>query len=224
MSEIKKDITKTEEPFYYTKFNRSENLLENIKSMLGIFMLHLPFFGIGIFLIVMYYQNIYIKIITMIMVISQYFFIGRVSFYFEFIKKLNPQNYYKSFTLISEEEISKENTMLPFTPHGIFANATSTAVTSGWNPLERFGCLATRVALYIPLSGFFGRLIGYEGVDRENFLENMKNKRNILFIPGGFECATLTNDEFDQVFIRERKGFIKYALMHGYKIHPVYIS
>jgi len=182
----------------------------------------LPFCGIFVLLFVMLYMPVIIKTIFIIMVITQFFFNGRIDPYYNFIKYLKVQNYFKSYTIICEEEISKENTILPFAPHGIVANATSSAVCSGWDSLDNFKILASRLVIYIPLSGFFARLLGIQGVDSKNFLQNMEKKKNILFIPGGYECATYTNDEFDQVFIKERKGFVKYALMFGYKVHPCY--
>ena len=41
-------------------------------------------------------------------------------------------------------------------------------------------------------------------------------------IPGGYECCTLTHNSRDRVFIKCRKGFIKYSLEYGYKVYPVY--
>ena len=50
----------------------------------------------------------------------------------------------------------------------------------------------------------------------------MKEEKNIYFVPGGFECATITKYGEDRVFIKNRKGFIKYALEFGYTVHPMY--
>ena len=41
-------------------------------------------------------------------------------------------------------------------------------------------------------------------------------------MPGGFEESTLTNSSKDRIFIKSRKGFIMFALKHGYKVHPAY--
>eukprot|EP00929_Paragymnodinium_shiwhaense_P055216 TRINITY_DN27685_c0_g1_i2.p1 TRINITY_DN27685_c0_g1~~TRINITY_DN27685_c0_g1_i2.p1 ORF type:complete len:148 (+),score=32.95 TRINITY_DN27685_c0_g1_i2:144-587(+) len=41
-------------------------------------------------------------------------------------------------------------------------------------------------------------------------------------VPGGFEEATITKPGTDRVFLRHRKGFIKYALQNGYALVPVY--
>lgn len=212
----------SEKPFFKITYNRGENFLENFKSILCIYLLSLPFTGIFLLTFVLLYCNIYLKTFFIAIVISQFFFEGRIDTWYNFIKYLQVQKYFKSFTIISEDEVHKENTILPFSPHGIVANACSSAVCSGWEPLDNFKVLASRLVIYIPLSGFFARLLGIQGVDSKNFLGNMKNRRNILFIPGGYECATYTNDNYDQVFIKERKGFIKYALMFGYRVHPVY--
>ena len=40
-------------------------------------------------------------------------------------------------------------------------------------------------------------------------------------MPGGYEEATITVEDELRVYIKERKGFIKYALEHNYTIYPV---
>jgi len=42
-------------------------------------------------------------------------------------------------------------------------------------------------------------------------------------IPGGFSEATISSLNVDRVFLRERKGFVKYALKYGYSLTPCYI-
>ena len=41
-------------------------------------------------------------------------------------------------------------------------------------------------------------------------------------IPGGYEEATITHRNKERIYIKSRKGFIVYALKHGYKVHPAY--
>ena len=43
-----------------------------------------------------------------------------------------------------------------------------------------------------------------------------------MFLPGGFEEASLTAFNRDKIFIRKRKGFVKYSLIYGYSIYPVF--
>lgn len=51
----------------------------------------------------------------------------------------------------------------------------------------------------------------------------MQKKQNLALIPGGFECQTLTTHKENIAYIKNRKGFIKYAIHYGYKVHPMYI-
>ena len=46
--------------------------------------------------------------------------------------------------------------------------------------------------------------------------------RNLAIIPGGFEDATIHCYGRDRTFLKNRKGLVKYALQHGYKLTPVY--
>jgi hypothetical protein len=46
----------------------------------------------------------------------------------------------------------------------------------------------------------------------------MRAGKNVGFIPGGFEEATLYERGRHRVFIKNRFGFIKLALQHGYKV------
>lgn len=41
-------------------------------------------------------------------------------------------------------------------------------------------------------------------------------------LPGGFEEATISTSKENRVFVKERKGFIKYAIRYGYKVFPVF--
>jgi 2-acylglycerol O-acyltransferase 2 len=40
----------------------------------------------------------------------------------------------------------------------------------------------------------------------------MKTGKNIILLPGGFEEATITSPKELRVYIKNRKGFIKYAI------------
>jgi len=51
----------------------------------------------------------------------------------------------------------------------------------------------------------------------------MKKKESIAIVPGGFEEASLNHVNIDRVWIKKRKGFIKYALQFGYSLTPAYV-
>jgi 2-acylglycerol O-acyltransferase 2 len=59
--------------------------------------------------------------------------------------------------------------------------------------------------------------------DKAQMLSFMKNGENIGLLPGGFQEATLYKRGKHRIFIKDRKGFVKYALQYGYQIVPCYI-
>lgn len=69
----------------------------------------------------------------------------------------------------------------------------------------------------------FLRWLGMEAVEKENLVDKLKKNKTFGLIPGGFEEATLTNGEENRVFLKDRKGFVKYALIYGYKIFPCFV-
>lgn len=78
--------------------------------------------------------------------------------------------------------------------------------------LEGMKLLGSRVALNIPIAGFFLRLYGLEGVNKENFEKCLSKREAIGITPGGYEEATLTSTKENNVYIKNRKGFIKICL------------
>ncbi|GMI21368.1 hypothetical protein TrCOL_g2414 [Triparma columacea] len=49
-----------------------------------------------------------------------------------------------------------------------------------------------------------------------------EGKTSLALLPGGFQEATLCAKGKDRVYIKNRAGFVKYCLMHGYAIVPCY--
>jgi len=91
----------------------------------------------------------------------------------------------------------------------------------GTNPYYNVRVLGSRFILNSPIYGLLMRLWGVEGVHSGNMHRLMRANKNIGLIPGGFEEATLTTPHALRVYIKKRKGFIKFALRYGYKLVPV---
>jgi len=165
-------------------------------------------------------SKVSITILTVVLT-YQYFFAKRSETYRRILRFLKPQNYFRSFKLIAEEELKQGNCLFPFHPHGVlsFTPPITCALTEEF---FRARFCVSRVLLNFPISGIFAKLLGGEAVNKKNFLSMMKNNDNIIFLPGGFEEATITDYNKNKVFIRNRIGFIKYALQYGYSIQPCY--
>ena len=81
--------------------------------------------------------------------------------------------------------------------------------------------LASRFILIVPIIGMLLRLWGVQAVNPENMKRLMKQGKTIGVVPGGYEEAILTSDKELRVYLKHRKGFVKYALKYGYTIYPV---
>ena len=68
-------------------------------------------------------------------------------------------------------------------------------------------------------------LIGLElcSSSKTDFQRVMGERKPMLFMPGGFQEAALASTTQEAVYLKSRRGFIKYALRFGYKIQPVYV-
>mmetsp|Transcript_19033 Transcript_19033/g.24830 ORF Transcript_19033/g.24830 Transcript_19033/m.24830 type:complete len:311 (-) Transcript_19033:264-1196(-) len=137
---------------------------------------------------------------------------------------LGPRSYYNKCTLGGNmKDIKDEKSMLCYHPHGVLS------VGYSWNGCHsrelRDKCifLVVDVLLKAPV---FGWMLGWcgniEGAGAQNMTRLMKKGDNIALIPGGFEEATYYAQGIERAYIKNRKGFIKYALKYGYRIHPVY--
>lgn len=212
----------SQKPFFYKKFTQAETWPEYLKASIAIALLTLPYYGFGIFLTLFYFSGFYTRVALILLALLQNLIPTTKNKYFNFIKLLEPIKYFKSFTLIVEEELAEKGCIFPASPHGIMCLQTALHILHGLPILRKFHACGSRFMIFIPFTGVFGRLIGVESVDNHNFKALLQQRQNIMFIPGGWECATLSDPTMDRVFIKDRKGFIKYALMFGVKVHPVY--
>ncbi len=90
-----------------------------------------------------------------------------------------------------------------------------------WEPaMTRW--LVTDMLFYFPFIRDIFQWSDIHGINAEAMKSMMDKSENIGLIPGGFEEATFFKRGHNRVYIKKRKGFIKYALKYGYKIHPCF--
>lgn len=133
--------------------------------------------------------------------------------------------YYQKASLFIEEPIvdpSNPKKLLCVHPHGI--------VSVGWAIL--FNCTETagvkfcfsRALYYSPFFGLLTRVCGQpHSADKTNFKHLMQRQETLALIPGGFEEASITTQNANRVFLKNRKGFVKYALQSGYALIPTFV-
>lgn len=117
-----------------------------------------------------------------------------------------------------------DKALFAFHPHGILScgfgmngvhNPTFTKANTRW--------LVADNLFWFPIMRDLLHWMDSSSVKKETFVELMKKKQNIGFLPGGFEDATLYRRGKHRVFIKNRFGFIKLALQFGYKVRRSWI-
>ena len=131
--------------------------------------------------------------------------------------------YFREASLRYEHDIATDAppTVLAVHPHGVFC--------MGWGTLfaqqelsHVYWCFAN-VLYQSPMFRAFTSLIGRPAsASKASFLRLMRQRRAIAILPGGFEEATISSATVDRVYLAKRKGWVKYALQHGYSLTPVF--
>ncbi|TMW65642.1 hypothetical protein Poli38472_008284 [Pythium oligandrum] len=117
----------------------------------------------------------------------------------------------------------KDKAIFAFHPHGI--------LTCGWTVNGSFSMrfdqaderwLVAENLFWFPILRDALHWMGFDDVHKDTFVKHMKDDRNLCFVPGGFEEATIYVHGKHRSYLKRKFGFIKLALQYGYKIHPVY--
>ena len=125
----------------------------------------------------------------------------------------------------NEDVGSSERTLYCVHPHGIFSFGFfllyMQLLKLGLRPVM-LG--APYVQWFCPTLRLLFGIVGVEFASASKAEVNrvLTEGRNACLMIGGFEEATITELGQERLFLLNRKGFIKYALRHGYSVTPVY--
>jgi len=121
--------------------------------------------------------------------------------------------------------VANSKEMICIHPHGILCVGWMVANMS--NILGSSGCgiswLATPAIFYIPFARNIFAWCGNGSVSPANMTNMMVRGENIALLPGGFGDATLYTRGRHRCYLKQRMGFIKYALRYGYSVRPCYV-
>jgi len=159
-----------------------------------------------------------------LMLVYQYFFFRKTKVLREILyHTTKPTEYFTNYQFIIEdsEELKESGSLFCSHPHGYFATGLFISMIMN-KTLRKAEVAGSRMALVYPWGGLVTKFLGIEGANPANFELFLKENKNIAFIPGGFEEATLTKYGKQKVFLKNRKGFIKFGLKYGYSVYPIY--
>jgi 2-acylglycerol O-acyltransferase 2 len=114
-------------------------------------------------------------------------------------------------------------TMLALGPHGILTIGWQTLISSPEYRKLGFKWLVAEIMSLIPFLADINTWSNIVSCAKDNMIEIMESGENIALIPGGFEEATLYKRNHFRLYLKRRKGFIKYALKYGYCIQPCFV-
>ena len=199
----------------------TKSLFAFLKAIVGLNFGLLTFFAWMFAAVLFVFGSNFYRSIILLLLVYQYGFAKKSIFYLEFLRWLRPFDFFDKTELILEEPLKDSKSLFCYHPHGILGFGFSMSAAFSDIIYDAYHC-GSRGMILLPISGIFGRWMGLVGVDNKNFLEYMKKGKNIRFVPGGFEEATLTTYGKERVYLKERKGFIKYSLQNGYTLYPIY--
>ena len=120
-----------------------------------------------------------------------------------------------------EEVEERDHVMMCYHPHGVLTNGIMFNLLL--NPkFSNFKILGANACKFAPFLGELATACGLEPVSKRSMLKNMRQGNNLIIVPGGFPEIYLSFPNSESIYIKERKGFIKYALRYGYTLYPVY--
>eukprot|EP00930_Biecheleria_cincta_P051273 TRINITY_DN36426_c0_g1_i1.p1 TRINITY_DN36426_c0_g1~~TRINITY_DN36426_c0_g1_i1.p1 ORF type:complete len:392 (+),score=84.61 TRINITY_DN36426_c0_g1_i1:51-1178(+) len=141
--------------------------------------------------------------------------------------------YYKATELRGAlADIKPGKNLFAVHPHGILATGWTWNLFYNFELHEKTGCINFLIDEGMRLkSPTFRMMCDWFNVEgrrqvkaatREEFKKVMAGGESLAMLPGGFQEASICERGKDRVYIKNRKGFIKYCLQAGYRITPVY--
>ncbi|RLN32304.1 hypothetical protein BBO99_00007799 [Phytophthora kernoviae] len=113
--------------------------------------------------------------------------------------------------------------LFTFHPHGVLTCGFS---FNGAHHLtfQRAACrwISAENLFWFPLMRDILHWMEFSSSTKASMQSIMRTGQNLCLLPGGFEEATLFQRGKHRVYIKNRFGFIKLALQHGYDIYPAY--
>ena len=188
-----------------------------------IFIFCVPFF-IVVMLSLMFYDPFVWIPIYIFYTIAKVLIIKRNEKFKHFFKKTVTKSaikYYNKSELVMTSKIPQESTILGCHPHGLLCQGIMTNIAFH-SDFDKYTILGSRMVYVVPFLGEIMALLGMQPVHASNLKNLMQRKQCVALVPGGMAEMTIGSSENMCDIVVIKKGFIKYSLVYGYKIIPVY--
>ncbi|CAD8113256.1 unnamed protein product [Paramecium primaurelia] len=196
-----------------------------IKSIIGtlLYQIWIVLMGISIYLIYRAVTQDYWLIPILLGFIVFQSKVQKSNLFVQFLKSLEVMKFFNKNTIQTLEKVRDKNVIFAFHPHGIYSYSTISNTHTPGTFFENMVLLGSNMALLFPIAGLFLKFYGIQGANPDNFKKLLSSGAQVGLLPGGFEEATMTSPKENRIFIKQRKGFIYYALKYGTIIYPVFV-
>ena len=118
---------------------------------------------------------------------------------------------------------ANSNTMFAVAPHGVLTQGFYACISSEIFYESEIKWLIAEMLFHIPFCKDFMYWGSAAPCTPPVMKKLMATGANVALLPGGFEEATLYKHGVHRLYIKNRQGFIKYALQYGYNLQLGYV-
>jgi hypothetical protein len=141
-------------------------------------------------------------------------------------------SWFKSFSIrfedtrVDSHPPATSRTIYCYHPHGLFSIGAGLLAAELRMKGEPVAMVASsHMRWFNPVLKLLLDLVGIEliGASAKDVQAAMrKGDKSLILVIGGYEEAVMTRRGFERLFLKERLGFVKYAIRYGYSLTPVY--
>jgi len=171
----KKEITPGEDIIKVEKVKK-KRFIPTIGMAIGL----MVYFAWGLTIFFLITGSTITRTVLVLLLIYQFCFAKKNESYLNFLRYMKPWEYFNSYTVHLEEELSPDHSLFSFHPHGVlgFGAAMSPAIHDIlWDSVF----CGSRAMINLPISGIFARWMGVQGVNNKNFKEFLKKRKKYYF-------------------------------------------
>ncbi|CAL5197361.1 unnamed protein product [Lathyrus oleraceus] len=103
-------------------------------------------------------------------------------------------------------------------PFGIFALLDNI----GFMPISKMRFLVSSASFYIPFLGQVWRWLGFTSVAKKNLISLLASGHSCIIVPGGNRETLFMEHGSENVYLKERRGFVRIAMEMGHPLVPVF--